>query len=518
MIGLNKYKILAVAMLVTAGLLVAKNTYAHAFGERYDLPIPLNFFLVGGAATVAFSFVIIGLFVRQRSEGFSYPRYDLLRIPVVGPIARHPVFLNIVVRPLPVFVLAMLLVTSFVGTDAPLENLSPTFIWIIWWVGMGYISALAGNVWMLVSPWKVTFEWIEKLFEFVFRRQSRPLLKYPERLDVWPAFLLFFGFAWLENVFPGSAVPFQLGVLILLYSLITWAGMIVFGKHTWLRHGEAFSVLFGFFARFAPTEVHVDGNFLCGECDSDCGLNNGDCVDCYECFEKAPREDREINLRPFAVGLIGIERVSTATAVFVVFALAAVTFDGLQETPFWAGLQSSLFYSLSDLGPWAIGLIDTLGIVVVPALFFGIYLLFASGIQAFSNDSDQMFGVAKAFVFSLVPIALAYNMAHFLSLLLIQGQQIIPLASDPFGFEWNLFGTADYKVNIAIINAKVAWFISLIAIVLGHVISVYVAHVIALRRVPDHKVALRGQYPMLVLMVIYTATSLWIIAQPIVEN
>ena len=65
-----------------------------------------------------------------------------------------------------------------------------------------------------------------------------------------------------------------------------------------------------------------------------------------------------------------------------------------------------------------------------------------------------MIEVASAYVFSLVPIALAYNLAHFITLLLIQGQLIIPLASDPFGFGWNIFGTAEYRLNLNIIGAK----------------------------------------------------------------
>ncbi len=104
-----------------------------------------------------------------------------------------------------------------------------------------------------------------------------------------------------------------------------------------------------------------------------------------------------------------------------------------------------------------------------------------------------------------------------LRLLVIQGQFIIPLVSDPFGFGWDLFGSADYRVNIGIINAKFVWFTSVAAIVLGHIIAVYIAHVISLRTVSNHSSALRGQYPMLLLMVSYTVTSLWIIAQPIVS-
>jgi hypothetical protein len=92
---------------------------------------------------------------------------------------------------------------------------------------------------------------------------------------------------------------------------------------------------------------------------------------------------------------------------------------------------------------------------------------------------------------------------------------VFPLISDPFGFGWNLFGTAQYKVNIAIVGAKFAWYTAVIAIVLGHIIAVYIAHLISLRTIQDHNSALRSQYPMLVLMVGYTMVSLWILAQPI---
>ena len=132
--------------------------------------------------------------------------------------------------------------------------------------------------------------------------------------------------------------------------------------------------------------------------------------------------------------------------------------------------------------PSAVGHPD-ISLLLASAIFLAVYLVFTSGVR-----------------------------------LLIQGQLIIPRLSDPFGFGWDLLGTADYRVNIAVINAKVAWFISVGAIVLGHIISVYIAHVVALRRVDDHTLAIRGQYPMLLLMVIYTATSLWILAQPIAAS
>ncbi|MCH8826918.1 MAG: hypothetical protein IIB16_08165, partial [Chloroflexi bacterium] len=472
-----KRKLLVAAIVGAGAGLSVSPALAHAFGDRYDLPIPLNFFLVGAAATVALSFVVIGVFVRRGSETIGYPRYNLLGAGLPGAFLGSRVFIGMI-RLIAVAIFALVLATSLFGTGKPLGNLSPTFVWIIWWVGIGYVSALAGNLWRLVNPWKIVFEWAEALTGRGGRPgESSGLFRYPEGWGVWPAVVLFLIFAWLENVYPGAVIPGQLGLLIILYSLATWAGMVVFGKQTWLKHGEAFSVLFGFFARFSPTEVRVSDSRQCRTCELGCNPTGDDCVDCYACFERAEPGQRQFNLRPFAVGLAQAETVSTSTAFFVVLALATVTFDGLQETPTWGRLQTAAITSMPFLGRNAIETIDSLGVVLMPAIFLGVYLMFASGIRLLSRDDDTGVGVARAFVFSLVPIALAYNMAHFISLLLIQGQLIIPLASDPFGFGWDLLGTADYRVNIGVIKAKVDWFIADGAIVLGHIIFVYVAHV-----------------------------------------
>jgi len=146
-----------------------------------------------------------------------------------------------------------------------------------------------------------------------------------------------------------------------------------------------------------------------------------------------------------------------------------------------------------------------------------VYLSFAWMMVNTSGSALSTTDLAGVFVYSLIPIALAYNIAHFFTLLVIVGQLIIPLASDPFGYGWDILGTADYKVNIALVNAKFAWILAVGVIVIGHILAVYLAHVIAMRSIRDPKSALRSQYPMLALMVTYTAISLWIIAQPIVE-
>ena len=503
-----------VAALVVAGAfsLVGGPVYAHAFGQRYDLPIPLSYFMAGAAATVALSFVVIGLFLKGGSAEYRYPRFNLLSLPGATLSSRIKIF---VAQALSVLLFLLVLGTSLLGSDNPLANLSPTFVWIIWWVGMGYVAALFGNLWMVINPWKALFELAEWVLKRVGADMPAPR-PYPAGWDAMPALIAFLGFVWLENVYPGSIVPRYLGIIIIAYSIYTLGGMVLYGKHVWLRYGDPFAMLYGIFARFSPTEVRVVGGG-CADCELGCATDvvADGCVDCYACYERAEHSQRQFNIRPWAAGLVSVGRVSWQACAFVVLALAAVTFDGLQETTNWLSVQT---VGLRLLGPGGVSVVDTLGVVLIPLLFLGIYLLFCLGIRALSGERTSLSEVARAYVFSLVPIALAYNMAHFLSLLLVQGQLIIPLASDPFGFGSDIFGTAGYRIDPTVVSTKFAWIVSVGAIVVGHIVSVYIAHTIAIRRAPSHRLALRGQYPMLALMVFYTAVSLWIIAQPIVAG
>ena len=148
-------------------------------------------------------------------------------------------------------------------------------------------------------------------------------------------------------------------------------------------------------------------------------------------------------------------------------ALATVTFDGLTATPGWADFQDAFSSATTIFGANTLAVADTIGLVLAPVVFLAAFLVFSWGIRQLSGERVPVSDVARGFVFSLIPIALAYNLAHFLSLLVIQGQLIVPLVSDPFGFGWDLLGRADYRLNIGVINARFVWYMSVAAIVIG---------------------------------------------------
>jgi hypothetical protein len=293
----------------------------------------------------------------------------------------------------------------------------------------------------------------------------------------------------MELVWEHSDSPAYLAAAMLAYAVLTWVGMLVFGRAQWLNRGEVFALVFGLLARFAPTEVRDAG-----------------------------AKARTLWLRPYGVGLLASEPVPPSIVVLVLAMLAAVCFDGFMETPLWAGILEHFAPERSGNADATRTWINTAGVIGAPLLFVAVYLAFCRASIGFGGARIPLMRVAGLYVLTLVPIAIAYHLAHYLSFLAMAWQYLIPLASDPFGFGWDLFGTKNHFIRIGLVDARAVWYIAIGAIVTGHVIAVYLAHCVALKSNSDRQGALRSQWPMVALMVCYTMTSLWIIAQPIVTT
>ena len=478
--------LLAGAALACA-LPIAGPALAHGFGQRYFLPIPLWLYLTGAGLTVAASFALIGLLVRRAPTAQDHKRIDLTHLPIGRVLGAPAVLAGL--RILCVGLYLLVVVAGLIGTQSPLKNIAPAMVWAVWWVGMAYVSALLGNLWALVNPLDTLFAAAESIYGRL--RPGQPLtlgLRYPESLGVWPAVALFFTFIWMEMAWEASDHPASLAAAMLGYSALTWLGMLLFGRAEWLRRGEVFSLVFGLIARFAPTEARVAGA-------------------------------RELKLRPYAVGLLVNEPLPASQIVLVLLILIAVSFDGFRDTPAWAAIVDGLG---QDFHHSAV----TLGFAASAVLFLAVYLGFCRLIARYGESPSRdgagpavghsVSRVAGLFVLTLIPISIAYHLAHYLFFLVMAAQYLIPLASDPLGLGWNLFGSRNYFVRIGLIDARIVWYVSVAAIVAGHVIALYLAHLQALREFQDRQGALRSQWPMLALMVCYTMVSLWIIAQPIV--
>jgi hypothetical protein len=371
--------------------------------------------------------------------------------------------------------LVLVFAAAAFGEDSVATNIAPTFVYVVFWLGLVPVSVLLGNVWPTMNPWKAGADAVAWLGDRI--APWRAPFTYPERLGCWPAAALLFLFATLELCYPDASRPRTLAIAILLYSWITWLGMALFGRAAWLANGEAFTNYFGLLSRLAPFA----------------------------------RRDGTIVARPPVVGLAGAGPKPGTVALLAVM-LGSVAFDGFSRTTEW---QDRVFrvesrFALDDpgLADLAVTLFNMAGLAGTVALVALLFLLAVEGARAAGKARE---GLVDEFVLSLVPIALAYAVAHYFSLLVLQGQAIWRLASDPFGSGWDLFGTSDFQPNLGLLSPNTIWYVQVGALVAGHVLGLALAHdrAVALFRKPGR--ALRTQYAMLVLMVAYTIGGLWLL-------
>ena len=462
--------------MILAGLLL------HGFGQRYDLPIGLALYLFAAGGVVFISFVLVVLFAGEPAadETITYPRRA---VPWLLPIARSP-WPRRVGGAVGVLSLLVVLVAGFFGSSNAFFNPAEYFVWIFFWAMTVIVSGLVGNLWYLLNPWAAIFDAIAKL------APARPGWKLPE-VGVWPATLAYFSFACLELTSGMASRPQMVAIATVVYSVITLAGMFLFGRDDWLQHCEAFTVLFGIVGRFGPVEAERD--------------ETGRISAVY--------------LRPWGMGLLQPGRDGWDRVVFVILMLSTLAFDGISFTPAWQDFNIALEPIWVPLGPFGFFFIRTLGLIVLTVAFLLVFTAFMEAVIYLGQRKVNARATVSAFALTLVPIALVYNAAHNYSYVTVQSQYIVPLLNDPLQKGWHLWpAVADFKPSFALAQAATVWYAQIVLIVLGHVIAVFLAHLRAGERFRTAQRALLSQYPMLLLMVMYTMTSLWILAQPVTRG
>jgi hypothetical protein len=489
----------AVAAATLAGwlLVVPMPAQAHAIGQVFTLPVPLALYLAGAALAVAASFAVSVVVIRPARSTPRYPTW-----PVPDGLARGA---SVVLQVLGVvWWLGTILLGYLVDSTSPLPAV---LFWIGIWTGLPIAAVVLGNPWPSLSPFRTIFGALERVAGWIDLGRVDAGLAYPRGLGRWPAAALLFVALWAELVLPESETPITVANLMLGYTILTLAGLLLFGPVAWLRHAELFEVLLGWFGRIGPIGRRVVVESVCQDCGEECDPER--CVDCPECSVAAGSGDRRAELRPWFVGLTEIRAGQWSDAGFIILALAGVTYDGLQETAFWGALMQPIFVAVWQVfgALNTVLIIQTLGLATVWVVFLAAFTLATALTRALHDPLRQpppMGRVVGVYAATLLPIAAGYLIAHYLTLL-IQGVAWLPeLLADPL---LTVAPPLDW------IPVSVVWYLSVGAIVIGHIVAVVLAHRIALRDSPSRPV-LAG-LPLVVLMIAYTVMSLWIIAAPI---
>jgi hypothetical protein len=457
---------------IAAGVVVfgVSPASAHGVGERADLPLPLGFFTWGAAIALILSFVALrALCPRPRldaaSEGHPLPDW----VQAAAPTGRA------VLRVIGLAFYLVVLTAAWFGLDTPAANIAPVSLYVVFWVGVPILAALAGDVWAALNPFDTIAAGWERL------RPGRSAggsgqagaggAEDGDDVDEpgfgnWTAAIGIFSFVWLELAYHDAASPRAVAVWLTLYSVLNLAGAARWGRG-WLRYGEGFAALFGLIAQLAAFFRADDGSLR------------------------------------WRIPLSGLSDVLLRAGLpaLILVTLGSTGYDGLSGTRWWAD-------TIGQRQGWDATLVATLGLVWVIAVVAGIWYL-ACAVVGRIGETDGR-SMAQVFAPSLIPIVLAYSVAHYFSLLIFEGQNFYALASDPYGQGWDLLGTATHGVDYTAVSTRTISYVQAASIVMGHILGVVAAHDRAVSIWEPHQ-AERTQYPLLLVMIAYTVGGLAIL-------
>ena len=475
----------ACALLLAPALAVA-----HAFVQPYSLPVPLSLYAAGSALALGISFVGIALFASTPAllEVPQRPDHDLASL-----LPRSVVFIG---RTVALALLWLSITAGFIGTPNPYVNVNMTLFWIIFVLGVPYLSAVVGDIYSAVNPWRTLVVLLQAASGVSFDRRRCPSIGYAAGISLYIAFI------WLELF--GNLSPSGLSKALLAYTLVNIAGAYWWGKEEWFEKSEFFGVMNSIVGSMAPMTLEPSG--------TGAGAGTG----------------TRLRWRAPFVGVLQRQKAGAGLTLFILFMLSSTAYDGLHSTSPWVNafwkhiyphleplsvLVSLKKYELSThlyyVWQWSSMALSPLAYLLIFTVFMGIA-------KSLTGSALSISELVSRFAVTIVPIALAYHITHYYTLFLMQAGQIARLISDPFGAGWNIFGTANLRVGAIMVSADTIWHSQVVIILVGHIASVYLAHVEALRVFGSRRTAVRSQVPLLVLMVLFTVLGLWILSLPLV--
>jgi hypothetical protein len=473
----------SLAAVLVAGLSIAilafpEQASAHALVGRQDLPVPAWLFAWGASLVLIVSFALLSVAwtqARLQEEDWR-PLTAGLSAVLLSPVTQ--VLCGLAGAGL----LFLVVYAGLEGTEDAIRNFAVIFVFYTFWLGLVLASVLFGDVFRAFNPWRAIGRAFSGTFRLVAGQAAPSPFTYPEHLGRWPAVAGVVGFIWLELIHGAGVAPDpgNVATATLIYSAITFACMALFGVEEWIERGEAFSGYFGMFARLSVLEV---------------------------------REGR-IGRRRFLSGAPSWP-LMPGSAALVLTSIGVTSFDGAQEGALQSAI-SSTFDWIHDLGFGTIASFRITNSIWLLLVLAGVGLLYWLGIRGMhtvrgSPGVRELFG---SFAHTLIPIALAYIVAHYFSAFVYQEQaQFTYILSDPLGDGSDLFGTAGGGIDYGLISSNAIWYVQVGSLVVGHVAALTLAHDRALAVYGDVRSATRSQYFMLAVMVGFTCFGLFLLSQ-----
>lgn len=457
------------------------------------------------------------------------PRTDLLtKYPWLKRLLQSRLFQ-------PVLMLALLagfmlvILSGLFGTPAGSRNFAIIMVWLVWWALLiiGLVPAL-GRAWCAVCPLPAPGEWLQRR-AIVTRTLKEPRtqgLRWPRRLKNM----------WLQN-FGFLTIAVFSAVILTRPAVTAWvllgfigAGIalsLLYERRVFCKYVCPVGGFIGLYSLLAPTELRVKDPAVCaahGTKDCVTGNERGygcpwlaypgnltrniDCGLCMECLKTCPQDNIGLFTRPAGSDLL-VQKGRGLDEAYKGFIMltCALLYSAVLLGPWgwvkqWANLDTVLHWALYAAGFVAVNLL------IVPGLFW----LAALASRKLSNSTFTQRRAFVDYAYTLVPLGLAAWIAFSLSFVLTNGSYALPVLSDPFGWGWNLLGTAGFGWR-PLAGPQLIGFLQTGTLIGGLVFSVQTALRIARQHSTEHQTSrrtMRASLPIAGFALVVTLAFLWL--------
>ena len=476
------------------------------------------------------SFIILEVFRKRSSDSMEYKKFELTRFRIVRFFFKSRA-VQFSIRFIVTAFFFLIIYAGFYGNQHPGKNIAPTLTWNLWWIGLIFLILFFGKLWCYACPWDAVTNFMTRLSVFKVKKNTINLgWKWPKYFkNIYLAMIFFILLTWLELGYHVTMSPEATAALGLIMLSMVFLPGLLFEKKAFCQYGCLIGRISGLYAMFSPVEVRSRDKGICKSCKTvDCYMGNDKgyacptnqnlkkmdvntyCTMCAECFRTCPSDNVAFNVRPFGKDLLKTKSFRKDESYLSIILFSLTAFHGLTMTPVWKIFVQKLqaYFGSGEITAFSVGMTIC---VLIPFILYGLFIYFS---KLTANEKGQGFwDLFIKFAYGLLPIALFYHIAHNVEHFFMEGQKLVVLISDPFGYGWDLFGTAGMQLS-PILSLQSVWYIQVILIIIGHVFGIIITHKHSYQIFESRSAAIKSQIPMIILMILFSVLSLWLVAQP----
>ena len=458
-------------------------------------------------------------------------RYDLLRVSWIHRLLKMRGFQFALQLPNAIIFL-LVIFAGIWGTQLGDKNFATVITWLVWWAVIIFTFLFFSRTWCMVCPLVSLAEWLQRgRLWGVGKRVLSLNRKWPRRLrNFWVPTGFFIVLTWMYLFLGLASNP--------LYTSLVTIGLfigpaiivsLVFERRTFCRYVCPIGGIIGAYSMTAPLELRNRSDEVCRSCkEKSCYRGNEKgygcpmfimpqtmetntyCTLCTECVKTCPNDNISLNVRPFLSDLWKTKKVGFDVAAIVVILLGVTVFQTLSMVEPWSDASDAI-QEATGLGENTVLTISFIALAVVAPML--IFALWSAITRWLGGNGVKMRAVFTGFSFAFLPIALSSHLAHNLVHFFEEGTAALPVISDPFGWGWNLLGTANLIAE-PLLQPGTLHAVQMTLIAIGYLGAVYVGWRVARQTFGEHTRAIAGLAPMLVLMIIFAGMNLWLLNLP----